>query len=184
MVDVRAEFVSDGLGIAGVPVSGDLLGLDLGDRSGGAEERLGGSHIAGLTEIDIDQVAVTIDRPVEIAPLTGDFDVGLVDVPAPAGFAGPALAQAFGDQRRQLGLPIPHRLVGEHEAPDQEHLRQLTQAQLVAQPPKDHEEHDVGWNLDPVQRRAGPLVEPPPALPAVEAPEAMNRSPLLLGSRR
>jgi hypothetical protein len=43
--DVRAKFLGDSLGIAGVPVSGDLLGLDLGDRPGGAEERLGG----GLT---------------------------------------------------------------------------------------------------------------------------------------
>src|SRR4051794_39760809 len=31
MINVGAEFVGDGLGIAGVPVSGDLLGLDLGD---------------------------------------------------------------------------------------------------------------------------------------------------------
>ena len=32
VVDVRAEFLGDGLGIAGVSVGGDLLGLDLGDR--------------------------------------------------------------------------------------------------------------------------------------------------------
>src|SRR3954462_15534989 len=44
--------------------------------------------------------------------------------PAPAGFAGPALAQALGQQRRQLSLPVAHRLVGEHDAPDQEHLGQ------------------------------------------------------------
>jgi hypothetical protein len=80
---------------------------------------------------------------------------------APAGFAGPALAQALGEQRRQLGFPIPHRLVSEHEAPDQKHFRQITEAELVAQPPKDHEKHDVGW--DPVQHRAGPLVVPPPS---------------------
>jgi hypothetical protein len=49
---------------------------------------------------------------------------------------------------------------------------------------EDHEEHDVGRDLNPVQHRAGPLVVPPPALPAPEAPEAMNRSPFLLGGRR
>jgi hypothetical protein len=49
---------------------------------------------------------------------------GLVDVPAPAGLAGPPLAQALGQQRRQLGLPVAHRLVGEHEAPDQDIYRQ------------------------------------------------------------
>src|SRR4051812_40419801 len=97
VINVRAEFVGDGLGIAGVPVGGDLLGLDLGDRLGGAEERLGGGHIAGLTEIDVDQVAVAIDRPVETAPFAGDLDVRLVDVPAPADLASPALAQALGE---------------------------------------------------------------------------------------
>ena len=55
-----------------------------------------------------------------------------IDVPAPADLASPALAQTFGQQRRQLGFPSPHRLVGENEAPDQEHLGQITQAQLVA----------------------------------------------------
>jgi hypothetical protein len=65
VINVRAEFVGNGLGIAGMAVGGDLLGLDLGDRSGGAEKRLGGSHIAGLAQVDVDQVAVTIDRPVE-----------------------------------------------------------------------------------------------------------------------
>src|SRR3954447_20653313 len=34
-----------------------------------------------------------------------------------------------------------------------------------------------------VQRRAGPLVVPPPALPAPETSEAMNRSPLPLDGR-
>jgi hypothetical protein len=36
VIDVGAEFVGNGLGIAGVSVGGDLLGLDLGDRPGGA----------------------------------------------------------------------------------------------------------------------------------------------------
>src|SRR5687767_15387000 len=58
-----ATSVTVGAGpIAGMAVGGDPLGLDLGDRSGGAEERLGGSHIAGFTQVDVDQVAVTIDR--------------------------------------------------------------------------------------------------------------------------
>jgi hypothetical protein len=48
------------------------------------EERPGGGHVAGFTEIDVDQIAVAVDCPVEIAPLPGDFEVGLVDVPAPA----------------------------------------------------------------------------------------------------
>jgi hypothetical protein len=80
------------------------------------------------------------------------------------------------EQRRQPGIPNPARFVGEHGAPDQEHFSQVTQAQLVARPPE--EEHDVA--RAPVQRRASPLVVPPPALPAAEA---MNRSPRPLGGR-
>jgi len=78
MINVGAEFLGDGLGVAGVAVGGDLLGLDLGDRPGGMEERLGGSHVAGLAQVDVDQVAVAVDRPVEIAPCAGDFDVRLI----------------------------------------------------------------------------------------------------------
>src|SRR5688572_4634556 len=45
MLNVLAEFLGDGLGVAGMAVRGDLLGLDLGDRPGGAEEHLGRGHI-------------------------------------------------------------------------------------------------------------------------------------------
>src|SRR3954469_23997608 len=34
VVDIRAEFLGDGFGIAGVAVGRDLFGLDLGDRPG------------------------------------------------------------------------------------------------------------------------------------------------------
>jgi hypothetical protein len=87
----------------------------------------------------------------------------------------------LGEQPVPAWLPNPARFVGEHGALDQEHFTQVTQAQLVAQPPE--EEHDVARDLNPVQRRASPLGVPPPALPAAEAPEAMNRSPRPLGGR-
>ena len=38
VIDVRAEFLGDGPGIAGMAVGGDLLGLNLGNRLGRAEE--------------------------------------------------------------------------------------------------------------------------------------------------
>jgi hypothetical protein len=94
VINVRAEFLGNGLGVAGVSVGGDPLGLDLGNRPGGAEECLGRGHIAGFAEINVDQGAVAVDRPVEIAPCAGDLDICFIDVPAPAGFAGPVLAQA------------------------------------------------------------------------------------------
>ena len=42
----------------------------------------------------------------------------------------------------------------EFDAPDQEHLWQIAQAQLVAKPPKDHGERgDVGWILSAIENR-------------------------------
>src|SRR5580692_3044419 len=49
--------------------------------------------------------------------------------------------------------------MAEHDAADQEHLRQIAQGKLVAQAPKHHEGDDVAGVLRPVQRAITPLVE-------------------------
>jgi hypothetical protein len=62
--------------------------------------------------------------------------------------------------------------------------RKINRLSRLSSWPKPGRRSTVSWHLDPVQHRAGPLVEPPPALPAPEAPKTMNRSPLPLGGRR
>src|SRR5688500_6317054 len=62
---------------------GDLLGLDLGDRLGGAEERLGGGHVAGFAQVNINQITVAVDCLLKVAPRAGDLEVRFIDVPAP-----------------------------------------------------------------------------------------------------
>ena len=64
MFEVIAEHFLQGRRIAGVLVSGNLVRRRSGDRHGGAEERLGGFLIAGLAQVDVDQVAVAVDRSV------------------------------------------------------------------------------------------------------------------------
>jgi putative transcriptional regulator len=49
--------------------------------------------------------------------------------------------------------------VTEHDAADQEHLRQVAQAEFVAQPPEYHERDDVRRVLRPVQQALTALVE-------------------------
>ena len=44
-----------------------------------AEEALGGLQVALGREEEINRVSVLVDGPVQIAPLTPDFDVCLVD---------------------------------------------------------------------------------------------------------
>ena len=83
-----------------------------------------------LAEHGIDQVAVAVDRSIEKAPASADLQICFVHVPgAPS---SPALAVAatpkFVDQHgRQLCLPVPHCLVAEHEAAQEQHLGQVPQ---------------------------------------------------------
>ena len=77
--------------------------------------------------------------------------------------------EVIDEGRRQLRLPIANRLIAEFDAPDQEHLWQIPQAQLVAKPPKDHECDDVGWILSAVENSTAAFIE---LLTTGAAPEA------------
>lgn len=45
------------------------------------QKPLSGSQITSFAEPELDRVAIAVDRPIELAPLAPDFDVGLVDMP-------------------------------------------------------------------------------------------------------
>src|SRR5512147_2763777 len=66
--DSLAEFGPDGAGIGIMTISCHPVRRDAGDCLRRGEECFGRRPIAGLTEPDIDQVAGSVDRPVEIAP--------------------------------------------------------------------------------------------------------------------
>jgi hypothetical protein len=118
-----ARHRSDRAGITVVPIRGDPVGCDTGDHLRRLEKSLRGGHIAVLAEHHVDQRARAIDGPIEITPVPLDLDVGLVNVPASARFAASASPQAVSQRRRELGFPVANRLVAEHDAADQEHLR-------------------------------------------------------------
>ena len=90
MFEVIAEDLVESRRVAGVLVSRNLVRRYSGNRHGGAEERLGGFLIARLAQVDIDQVAVAVDRPVQVLPLARDLDVRLIDIPTIA--VGPVIA--------------------------------------------------------------------------------------------
>jgi hypothetical protein len=122
----------DRAGVTVMPIRGDPVGRDAGDHLGRLEERLRGGHVPVLAEHHVDQRARAIDGTVEITPLAVNFDVGLVDIPTAAGLATSASPQTFGQRRRELGFPVTNRLMAEHDAADQEHLRQITQRKLYS----------------------------------------------------
>ena len=98
--------------------------------------------------------------------------------------AVPASPEFAGQGRRELGVPVPHRLVAEHEAAVEEHLAEVAQGQAVAQPPQHHQGDDVGRVLRPVQHAGAGLVELPAAVTAAEPAVALGGALRPLRHRR
>src|SRR5262249_6927132 len=117
------------------------------------------------------------------APAPIDPEVRLVRVPLRTALPVPLGPQPVSEQRGEAGLPLAHRLVREDEAALEEHLGQVAQAQLVAQPPEDHQQDEVGRVLQVVVRRAGPLVADPATCRAAEGAVAQGGAPPLFDGR-
>ena len=54
-------------------------------------------------------------------------------------------------QRRKFRLPIPNRFVGEFDAAEKEHLRQIAQTQFVTESPEHNQRDDIGRILGAIQ---------------------------------
>ena len=132
---------------------------------------------APLAEHGVDQVAVPVDGAVEVTPPASDLQIRLVHVPVAAAgtaLAVPAPPEFVGQDRRELGFPVPHRFVAEHDAALEEHLAKVAQGEAVAQPPEHHEGDDVGRVLRPVEHPGAALVELAAAVTAAEPAVALG----------
>jgi hypothetical protein len=81
-------------------------------RFRGAKERLRCSHVALLAQHRADQIAVPINRPIEIAPPAANLQIDLVNIPAgadPAPGAVPPSAHRISHGRQQL-LTLPSEM--------------------------------------------------------------------------
>jgi hypothetical protein len=78
-------------------------------------------------------------------------------------------AAAGGYRSGSASASPPNRELPEFDAPDQEHLWQIAQAQLVAKAPEDHECDDGGWKLRAIENSIAALIE---LLATGAAPEA------------
>src|SRR5919202_5086398 len=148
--------------VGAVPVRGDAVRDYSGGRLGGAEERLGRRHVPVLAEHGVEQVAIAVDRTIQIAPAAPHFQIRLIHKPGTASgsaLAAAALPEFSGQDRGQLGFPVPDSFVAEHDAALQEHLAEILQREAVAQAPEHHEGDDVVRVLVPVQQAADALVE-------------------------
>ena len=101
----------------------------------------------------------------------------------PARLAASPGAELFPQQRREPRLPATNGLVGNFIAALEQQLRDISEAEFVAQPPEHGEQHDLGRVVELVEAGAGPLVEPPPAGATAEPAVAELRAVSPLGYR-
>jgi hypothetical protein len=94
-----------------MPVSGHPLWHTTGDGPRRAEERFGRRHISGLAQQHIDEIPIPINRPIQLHPPALHFAVGFVRIPTRPDASSPVLPQRLAQERGELRLPPPHRLV-------------------------------------------------------------------------
>ena len=125
VVYLRPQRFADGARVGVVPVRRHPPRGVPGEVACLAEEPLRGAHVARLAAPRVDQIALPIDRAVQVAPGTIDLDVGLVRMPLGTRCAAPFGAQLGRQQRGEARLPVADGLMAEGEDPREEHLGQV-----------------------------------------------------------
>jgi hypothetical protein len=133
-------------------IGGDAVWDHAGHRPGGAEEGLGRREVPSLTEANIDEVAISINRSVKIAPLTLDFEMCFVHLPALPPSPMAPLAQGVAEEWSQLALPVAYRFMRKADPPLEKHFCQVPEAQLVAEAPEDDEADHIRRILEPIEQ--------------------------------
>jgi hypothetical protein len=105
----------------------------------------------------------------QVVGLPTDRDEYLIEVPS-VPWAWPAAAQPVGVGLPELGIPLPHRLVGDHDAPFQHHLLHLTQAQWEPVVEPDTVTDDLRRVAKPLVGRRLVPHQPQPLPPHCEQP--------------
>jgi hypothetical protein len=142
-----------------MPVGGHSFWWASSDQEGLSEEALCRVHVTSFAQHRVDQIAVAVNRPVQIAPRTVDLHIGFIHRVRDARLAVPLGAQLIGEQWSKSSFPLPHRFVRKDETAFQKHLGQITEAELVAQPPQDDLHNDVGGECEIVEGRSGTFIK-------------------------
>ena len=104
-------------------------------------------------DVDVDDLAVLVDGPVDVAPAAGDLDVGLVDEPAVADRVAARPGRVGQERREALHPPVDGDVV-DLDATLGEEFLDVAIGQPVAQVPA-HREHDhLGREPEAFERRA------------------------------
>ena len=102
----------DGAGIGVVSITGDPLRDTTSDCARGPKEGFRCCLVPLLTEQNIDQIPISIDRPVEVDQAPFDFKESLVHIPAAPDSPSSMLAQRLAQEWSELRFPLPYCLMG------------------------------------------------------------------------
>jgi len=119
---------------------------------GTGEEPAGGVAVPLLTQQYVDDLAVLVDRPVQVPPPAGDLDVGLIDEPAVAGGV-PERSGGVGEQRGEPLHPPVHRDVVDLDAALGQQLLHIPVGQPVPEVLADRHRDHLGREPEPGERR-------------------------------
>jgi hypothetical protein len=118
----------------------------------------------------VNQIAISIDGTIQVAPVPVYFHVGFIHVPGCSSLSTSLDAELISKQRGKTGFPVVNCLVAEDKTPFQKHLGEITQAQCVALPLQNDEQDKISGIFQKVERCARAFVE------GVPAPRAAKRS--------
>jgi hypothetical protein len=146
----RHELVHDGEERPG-PVGHDFDRLAMGAERGDEESprRLG---VALGRDVDVDDLAVLINGPVDVAPPARDLHVGLIHAPTVADRLA-ARPGCIGQRGREALHPSVHGDVIDLDATLTEELLDVAVGEPVPEVPAHRQDDDLGREPEPGERR-------------------------------
>ena len=115
-----------------MPIGRNLLWSITNNGNCLLEKLLSGIQISLLAQSRINQIAISINGPLERAPLSMNLDGRLIHLPGSPGLTSSFSPPLVRNQGRKTFFPVAASLMCKHKAAFQKHLSHITQAQLVA----------------------------------------------------
>jgi hypothetical protein len=128
MLNIAAHRLSYSSWIGRMTIRRHLVGSMANHSNCLLEKLLGCLHIPLLAQHGIHQIAIVIDRPIKVAPLSVNLDVGFIHVPRSPRLTSSFDPQLLCHQGSKTSFPVSNGLMGKHKTPLQEHLSNIPQA--------------------------------------------------------
>ena len=104
---------------------------------------LGRFHISLLAQHRVNQVAITSNGSIQVAPFYIHFDLGFIYVPRNSSLSATHGTQLISHEWGKVRFPVSNRLMRERKAALEKHLGQIAQAQLLSKSPQHDEQNDI-----------------------------------------